>query len=188
MAMLIAWAFCNRGKIPTAPSSLMRCWSVAQTSRSRSVCRSSPGHQKNYYAEFDIVPVKYRPLMQKGKVWWTNWHRFNPRSEHEEGGKTYAVVNKGPETAGDLRAAGSRATIRTHADHGAERRRASLLAPEAAKPKDRGDDKSLEEEAEEATVWVEGLTGLITHPGHHPGMHLRRSVRDSLLYQGQWTS
>ena len=53
---------------------------------------------KNYYSEFDIVPVKYRPLMQKGKVLVTNWHLFNPQSEHEEGGKTYAVVNKGPET------------------------------------------------------------------------------------------
>jgi hypothetical protein len=28
----------------------------------------------------------------------TNWHRFAPESEHVENGKSFAVVNKGPET------------------------------------------------------------------------------------------
>ena len=27
-----------------------------------------PEHPGNYYAEFDIVPPKYRPLLQTGKV------------------------------------------------------------------------------------------------------------------------
>lgn len=47
---------------------------------------------------FDLVPVLYRPLMQFGKIVVENWHRFAPESEHKEGDKSYAVVDKGPET------------------------------------------------------------------------------------------
>ena len=42
--------------------------------------------------------MKSRPLLQQGKVLITNWHAFAPESEHKEGDRTYAVVNKGPET------------------------------------------------------------------------------------------
>ena len=57
-----------------------------------------PERPDNYYEQFDIVPAKYRPLLQAGKVLVTNWHRFAPESEHSEGGQSYAVVNKGQET------------------------------------------------------------------------------------------
>ncbi len=71
-----------------------------------------PERPDNYHEQFDIVPVKYRPRLQAGKVLVTNWHRFNPESEHVEGGKSYAVVNKGPETPDSLRA-GSWGTFMT---------------------------------------------------------------------------
>ena len=41
MAMLIAWAFCNRGVNPQSRSSRTPCWSAARTSPSRSACRCS---------------------------------------------------------------------------------------------------------------------------------------------------
>ena len=41
-----------------------------------------PERPDNYYEAFDIVPLKYRPLLQSGKVLVTNWHRFAPESEH----------------------------------------------------------------------------------------------------------
>ena len=53
----------------------------------------------NYYDEFELIPTKLRPLLNSGKVLITNWHQFatlNPKNS--EGGKTYAVVNKGEET------------------------------------------------------------------------------------------
>ena len=99
MSMLISWAFCNRGVNPEStefPNGVLVVCPNLTVKERLQVLR--PENAENYYAEFDIVPVKYRPLMQKGKVLVTNWHPFNPRSEHEEGGKTYAVVNKGPET------------------------------------------------------------------------------------------
>jgi hypothetical protein len=52
---------------------------------------------KDYYEAFDIAPLKYRALLQSGKVLVTNWHRFAPESEHVEGGK----LRGGEQRAGD---------------------------------------------------------------------------------------
>jgi type III restriction enzyme len=57
-----------------------------------------PDNPGNYYAAFDLVPVNLRPHLQAGKVVVENRHRFQPESEHKEGDKSYAVVDKGPET------------------------------------------------------------------------------------------
>jgi hypothetical protein len=57
-----------------------------------------PDNPENYYAAFDLVPLKYQPQLQAGKVLVTNWHAFAPESPHVENGKSYAVVDKGPET------------------------------------------------------------------------------------------
>ena len=39
-----------------------------------------------------------RRFLQSGRVLVTNWHQFAPESEHVEGGKSYSVINKGPES------------------------------------------------------------------------------------------
>lgn len=52
---------------------------------------------ESYYEKFDIVPSQMRPLMLQGRVMITNWHAFAPESAHTEGGKNYAVVDKGEE-------------------------------------------------------------------------------------------
>jgi len=103
MAMLIAWAFCNRGENQAStefPDAVLVCCPNLTVKERLQVLR--PEHPENYYADFDLVPVKYRPHLQRGKVLVENWHRFNEESEHKEGDKTYAVVNKGPETAESL--------------------------------------------------------------------------------------
>lgn len=110
----------------------------------------------NYYEEFDIVPLKYRPLA--GKVLVENWHQFAPESEHSEGGKNYAVVNKGPETLdsfarrvlGDLY---ERLPIMVMNDEGHH-----CWRPAAAKEELTGEEKKqLDEEELEARVWLNGL-------------------------------
>jgi type III restriction enzyme len=119
-----------------------------------------PDHSGNYYADFDLVPVKYRPHLQRGKVLVENWHRFNEESEHKEGDKTYAVVNKGRETPetfaqrvlGDLY---GRFPIMVLNDEGHHCwRPAATPGLEGLSAEER---KKLEEEASEATVWVDGL-------------------------------
>ncbi|MDE0681571.1 MAG: DEAD/DEAH box helicase family protein [Candidatus Poribacteria bacterium] len=99
MAMLIAWAFCNRGKVPSderfPQATLVVCPNLTIKKRLQ-VLR--PEDNDNYYDEFELIPTKLRPLLNSGKVLVTNWHQFSPESPHSEGGQTYAVVNKGDET------------------------------------------------------------------------------------------
>ena len=88
MSMLIAWAFCNRGQNEASaffPNGVLICCPNLTVKERLQVLR--PERPDNYYEQFDIVPVKYRPLLQAGKVLVTNWHRFAPESEHVENGK-----------------------------------------------------------------------------------------------------
>lgn len=96
----------------------------------------------------------------------TNWHLFNPRSEHEEGGRSYAVVNKGSETPetfsryvlGDLF---ERMPIMVLNDEGHH-----CWPPANSGNSLEEDTNALKEEAEEATVWIEGLD-CINQAGPH---------------------
>ena len=126
-----------------------------------------PEAEDNYYAAFDIVPMKYRPLLQRGKVLVTNWHGFGAESEHKEGDKTYAVVDKGPETTKDfanrvLKELAERMAILVLNDEGHHcwRPRERTESPELS-----GDDKAaLEQELRAATVWIVGLDKLNNAP------------------------
>jgi type III restriction enzyme len=156
MAMLIAWAFCNRGKVPSdvrfPEAALVVCPNLTIKERLQ-VLR--PENEDNYYEEFDLVPMRLRPLMAKGKVLITNWHLFLPESEHAEGGETYTVVNKGPEgpeafarrVLGDLYDHKPIMVFNDEAHH-------------AWRPNYGSDEKSHQSELETATVWVEGLDKL----------------------------
>lgn len=88
MAMLIAWAFCNRGRNPgdeRFPNAGARV--LPEPDRQGAAPGPPPQRPDNYYAAFDIVPAKLRPLMQNGKVIVENWHGFAPESD-AEGGKS----------------------------------------------------------------------------------------------------
>ena len=176
MSMLIAWAFCNRGQNLASrefPNAVIVCCPNLTVKERLQVLR--PEVEDNYYAAFDIVPAKYRPLLQVGKVLVTNWHAFAPESEHKEGDKNYAVVNKGPETPqtfarrvlGDLY---DRMPIMVLNDEGHH-----CWRPASTDEALSGDEKrDLTEEAEEATVWVEGLDRLNNANGdsQKPGIAL----------------
>ena len=155
MAMLIAWAFCNRGKVPSderfPAAALVVCPNLTIKERLQVLRPESPD---NYYDAFELIPTKLRPLLNKGKVLVTNWHQFAPESEHSEGGQSYAVVNKGEETPdafakrvlGELH---QRAPIMVLNDEGHHAYR-----PAPADERLSADEKK---EREEATVWIEGL-------------------------------
>ncbi|MGH9801084.1 MAG: DEAD/DEAH box helicase family protein, partial [Blastocatellia bacterium] len=165
MAMLVAWAFCNRGQNPNSdqfPNAALICCPNLTVKERLQVLR--PENAENYYAAFDIVPLKYRSLMQSGKVLVTNWHAFAPESEHKEGDRTYAVVNKGPETPetfarrllGDLF---ERMPVMVLNDEGHH-----CWRPAPFKSDDdeltSEERKELTEEMQEATLWVDGLDRL----------------------------
>lgn len=172
MAMLIAWSFCNRGINPRDerfPNSVLVVCPNLTIKERLQVLR--PEMENNYYEEFDLVPSQHRPLLQKGKVMVTNWHLFAPESEHAEGGKSYAVVNKGAEgpeafarrVLGDLYGRGPILVLNDEAHH-------------AWRPKTNNNHDQLpgtdltevnKEEFEEATVWINGLDTLNKAVGIH---------------------
>lgn len=166
MAMLIAWAFCNRGRNPgdeRFPNAVLVCCPNLTVKERLQVLR--PERPDNYYAAFDIVPAKLRPLMQNGKVIVENWHNFAPASEHSEGGKSYTVVNKGAETTeafarrvlGDLY---DRMPIMVLNDEAHHCYRPAPLSDEHRKSLSVEQLKEAQAENEEATVWIEGLDKL----------------------------
>ncbi|MCE2400058.1 DEAD/DEAH box helicase family protein [Candidatus Poribacteria bacterium] len=155
MAMLIAWAFCNRGKVPSderfPAAALIVCPNLTIKQRLQ-VLR--PEDSDNYYDEFELLPTKLRPLLNSGKVLITNWHQFAPESEHSEGGQIYTVVNKGEETPdvfakrvlGELH---DRAPIMVLNDEGHHAYRPAPIEEKLSAEEKR--------ERQDATVWVEGL-------------------------------
>jgi type III restriction enzyme len=169
MAMLIAWAFCNRGRNRGSswfPSAVLVCAPNLTVRERLQVLK--PEDAKNYYDEFEIVPPKYRELLNDGKVLVTNWHAFAPKSEHSEGGTSYRVVDKGEETSdaftldrlGDL-AGRLPLLVLNDEGHHCWRPAPGTAVGKAAKGVQKGlsaeERRSLEEEAEEARVWLAGL-------------------------------
>jgi len=162
MAMLIAWTFCNRGKVPSDTrfprAALVVCPNLTIKERLQVLRPESPF---NYYEAFDLIPSQMRPELNKGKVMITNWHLFLPESEHVEGGQSYTVVNKGPEgphafaqrVLGDLAsdAVGDEAPLMVFNDEGHHAWRPKLEERISHVQKS---------ELEAATVWVEGLDKL----------------------------
>ena len=155
MAMLIAWAFCNRGKVPSderfPAAALVVCPNLTIKERLQVLRPESPD---NYYDAFELIPTKLRPLLNRGKVLVTNWHQFAPESEHSEGGQSYAVVDKGEETPdafakrvlGELH---ERAPIMVLNDEGHHAYRPA--------PTDEKLSRDAKQERQDATVWIEGL-------------------------------
>lgn len=155
MAMLISWAFCNRGRSPSderfPAAALVVCPNLTVKERLQ-VLRTD--RTDSYYRDFDLVPSQLMPELQKGRVLVTNWHAFLPESPHKEGNATYRVVDKGEESAeafaknrlGDLYDAGPVMVLNDEAHH--------AYRPKSMEARERGESK---DDWLEATVWVSGL-------------------------------
>ena len=160
MSMLIAWAFCNRARVPSDErfpnAALIVCPNLTIKERLQVLRTDSQG--EDYYSQFDVVPPQYRDLIRTGKVLVTNWHFFAPESEHSEGGRSYSVVNKGDETdeafarsrLGELFERGPLMVLN---DEGHHAYRPKPMREEEA----RRADAEAKKEREEATIWVQGL-------------------------------
>ncbi len=98
MALLLAWAFCNRGRQPGDARYPRRALVVCPnlTIRER-LSVLNPGDPDNYFDQFDLVPSSLRPELVKGRLRVTNWHDFNPKAEDIRVGGV-AVGRLGAET------------------------------------------------------------------------------------------
>lgn len=159
MSMLIAWAFCNRAKLRSDdrfPLGVLVCCPNLTIKERLQVLR--PERTDNYYAAFDVAPAALRELLSAGSVLVTNWHAFAPESEHDEGGKSYVVVNKGPESPNAFarRVLGGlydRGPILVLNDEGHHAYRPAPLEENLM-----GEERQqVRRDREEATVWVSGL-------------------------------
>ncbi len=160
MSMLVAWAFCNRARVPSDErfphAALIVCPNLTIKERLQVLRTDSRG--EDYYSQFDVVPPQYRDLIRTGKVLVTNWHFFAPESEHSEGGKSFAVVKKGEETdeafaknrLGELFERGPLMVLN---DEGHHAYRPKPMTEEEA----RKADAESKKDREEATIWVQGL-------------------------------
>lgn len=157
MAMLIGWAFCNRGTKPGDSRyprhALVICPNL--TIRERlDVLR--PGAVNNYYDKFDLVPASLRSELAKGKVLVTNWHLFNESSETEKVG-SIPVVQLGPESE----EAYVKNRLRDLVDDDEALMVLNDEGHHAYRPAPVAEDTKLSSEAkadrEEATVWVTGI-------------------------------
>jgi type III restriction enzyme len=156
MAMLISWAFCNRGTKPGDPRfprrALVLCPNLTIKER-LNVLR--PGDPNNYYDMFDIVPSTLRTELAKGKVLVTNWHWLAPEAEVQKVGGA-PIVRLGPESAeafarnrlGDLWDDEPLMVLNDEGHH------AYRPAPVPEGVTLSADEKA---DREEATVWVSGL-------------------------------
>jgi type III restriction enzyme len=155
MAMLISWAFCNRGRNPSDerfPNAVLVCCPNLTVKERLSVLR--PDVADNYYEQFDMVPHRLRPLIQAGKVLVTNWHFFAPSNPHEEAGRTSPAVDKGEES--------NEAFARARLGDLFERLPIIVMNDEAhhcyrPRASEETEARASKDEIEEATVWIEGL-------------------------------
>lgn len=169
MAMLVAWTLCNRGQVPgdeRFPSAVLVVCPNLTIKERLQVLR--PENAENYYAAFDLVPTRLRPLLNAGRVLVTNWHLFAPESEHSEGGKSYVVVNKGAEgpeafarrVLGELWGRGPILVLNDEAHHAWRPKPADDPEAPAAGEGKAAKAKVQAEDLEEATVWINGLDTL----------------------------
>jgi type III restriction enzyme len=156
MAMLVAWAFCNRGTKPGDPRyprrALVVCPNLTIKERLQ-VLR--PGAAGNYFEQFDLVPTALRPELAKGKVLVTNWHGFSPEAEIQKVGGV-SILRLGAETPeafarNRLADLWDDEPLMVLNDEGHHAYRPAPLGEEGTLS---ADEKA---EREEATVWVSGL-------------------------------
>ncbi|MES2641348.1 MAG: hypothetical protein V4850_17790 [Myxococcota bacterium] len=163
MAMLITWAFCNRGVNGAStqyPNAVLVCAPNLTVRTRLQVLR--PGEPGNYYDLFDLVPRAFADLLGMGKVLVTNWHAFAPKSEHREGDTTFPVVQKGEETPeaftrDRLAELAHRLPILVLNDEGHHCWRPKPDATLDLKDLSPDEKAAATEDAEEARVWLAGL-------------------------------
>ncbi len=156
MAMLIAWQVINKATYPNDGRFSKNIFVVAPnlTVRER-LSVLMPSEPKNYYEEFDVVPVSLREKLAQAKVLIRNWHALQWDSE-EKINKKKSVDKRSVKSdnayardvLGDMAKAKNIIVINDEAHH-------AWRIPAGSSMKGIKKD-----EEEEATIWVGGLDRL----------------------------
>ena len=100
MAMLIAWAFCNRGVNPSSTGVPQRRPGLLPQPDRQGAAPGAPARSSRTTTTppSTSCPRSTGPCSRRGKVLITNWHVFAPESEHKEGDQ---YLRRGQQGAGD---------------------------------------------------------------------------------------
>src|SRR5208337_2101020 len=153
MAMLIAWQVINKVTYPQDKRFSKSIFVVAPglTVKSR-LQVLEPSNEKNYYAEFGLIPVGFGDKLRQGKVKIINWHKLDWESK-ERLAKRKTVDKRGAlsdeaycrEVLADMANAQNIVVINDEAHH------AWRISPKST-------IKGLaKEDIEQATKWIGGL-------------------------------
>ena len=153
MAMLIAWQVLNKVAYPQDKRFSKNIFIVAPglTVKSR-LQVLVPSHDKNFYAEFNVIPSGLHDSLRQGKIKIVNWHTLDWESE-ERIAKRKSVDKRGAlsdeayvrEVLDDLSTAQNLVVINDEAHH------AWRVAPKSTVK------GVAREDIEEATKWIGGL-------------------------------
>src|SRR6266404_5753175 len=153
MAMLIAWQVLNKVAYPQDKRFSKSIFIVAPglTVKSR-LQVLVPSNDKNFYAEFNVIPAGLHDALRQGKSKIVNWHTLDWESE-ERIAKRRSVDKRGAlsdeayvrDVLGDMATAQNIVVINDEAHHAWRRDPKSTLKDVA------------KEELEEATKWIGGL-------------------------------
>jgi type III restriction enzyme len=165
MAMLISWSVLNKVQSKQdkrfSDSVIAICPNLTIKERLQVLI---PSRSDNYYEEFDLVPRSLLPLLGQGKFQVVNWQQLK-----EDKDPAHSVMRRGEETPTAfarrvLRNLGDKKNLLVINDeaHHAYRPALRPLGGEQDTLDEGGEinasaQKEREEEAEEATVWVEAL-------------------------------
>lgn len=155
MGMVIAWQVLNKLVSPQdrrfSDAVLLVCPNLTIRERLQVLL---PWNKKNYYDQFDLVPVSLKERLHRGKFFITNWHLFQPIDDSRRRG----IVQRGPESERAfcnrvLKDLGGKQNLLVINDEAHHAYRPAPLSEEVK------EQLSAEEisEREEATVWVTGL-------------------------------
>jgi type III restriction enzyme len=162
MGMLIAWSLLNKARQPSdrrfSDAVLVVCPNLTVKERLR-VLRPSEGD--NLYEDFDLVPPGTAAGLHAGRVMITNWHAFAVADDARRRG----VVKRGRESAGAFASRvlrselGSKSNLLVINDEAHHAWRQAPASPTDGPPPAGSIETtvSVDEDLEEARIWLEGL-------------------------------
>lgn len=162
MAMLTAWHVLNkvqyRQDTRFTDAVLVVCPNLTVKERLQVL---KPSHEDNYYEKLDLVPRHLRADLARGRIMIKNWHVFQP---YEDAARSVVKLGEESDEAfvkrileKDLGRTQRILVMNDEAHHAYRIKNAPKEVAQSKLKVDMEADPTVEDEAKEATVWIEGL-------------------------------
>lgn len=162
MGMLAAWSILNKvsnRKDPRFSEAILIVGPNLTVKERLAVL--SPQRGGNYYEQFDLVPRSYLDLLARGRVFITNWHVFGVKDDSKSNKRS--VIQRGRESDAAFvhrvlgRELGEAKGLLVFNDEAHHAWRPNPSAATEDEQLTTDESREIEDEREEATIWVGGL-------------------------------